>query len=111
MKAQPAPIVSGRYFFPNAPVLWLKRIPDWRAISTKWMEESGWRGPGEANRAPGKPCCLSASAMRTSITEAAAKRELSLATKTKNLLPLGICHAAENRRNCRAERSKHLALL
>src|SRR5205807_8930353 len=77
----------------------------------KWMEESGWRGPGEANRAPGKPCCLSASGMRTSITAAAATRELSLATKTKNLLPLGICHAAENRRNCRAERSKHLALL
>src|SRR5712691_1890619 len=75
------------------------------------MEEPGWGGPGEANRAPGKRCCVRASVMRTSITAAAATRELSLATKTKNLLPLGICHAAENRRNCRAERSKHLALL
>src|SRR5579863_2613080 len=46
MKAQPAPIVSGRYFFPKAPVLWTNLIPLERVISTKWTGEAG--GPAAA---------------------------------------------------------------
>src|SRR5437016_4458273 len=37
MKAQPGPRVSGRYFFPNAALLWMKRMPAWEVISRKVM--------------------------------------------------------------------------
>src|SRR4030095_10256206 len=33
MKAQPAPMVSGRYFLPKAPLLCLKRMPAWVVTS------------------------------------------------------------------------------
>src|SRR5258706_12191398 len=33
MKAQPGPIVSGRYFFPKAALLWVKWIPAWAVMS------------------------------------------------------------------------------
>src|SRR5437868_1561211 len=35
MKAQPGPMVSGRYFFPNAPLLWRKWIPPCAVMSRK----------------------------------------------------------------------------
>src|SRR5437588_11164417 len=46
MKAQPGPMVSGRYFFPKAPVLWVKRMPPDSVMSRKviwefWAEEIG----------------------------------------------------------------------
>src|SRR5579864_3037625 len=37
MKAQPEPMVSGRYFFPKAPLLWTKLIPAWTVISRNSM--------------------------------------------------------------------------
>src|SRR5580693_5594181 len=37
MKAQPGPIVSGNHFFPNAPLLWVKRIPACAVMSRKWI--------------------------------------------------------------------------
>src|SRR5215472_17288796 len=41
MNAQPGPIVSGKYFFPNAPLLWVKWIPACAVMSRKvicWAE-------------------------------------------------------------------------
>src|SRR5579884_593397 len=35
MKAHPGPSASGRYFFPNAPLVWTKRIPADCVISAK----------------------------------------------------------------------------
>src|SRR5437667_12107708 len=37
MKAQPGPMVSGRYFLPKAPLLWVKWIPDWLVMSRNWI--------------------------------------------------------------------------
>src|SRR5437763_8466975 len=37
MKAQPGPMVSGRYFFPNAPLLCVKQMPAWAVMSRKWI--------------------------------------------------------------------------
>src|SRR5919108_5844482 len=39
MKATPGPMVSGRYFLPNAPLLWTKWIPACCVTSRNWMEE------------------------------------------------------------------------
>src|SRR5580693_3290255 len=36
MKAQPGPMVSGSHFFPKAPLLWVKWMPDWVVMSRKW---------------------------------------------------------------------------
>src|SRR5215469_12469724 len=35
MNAQPGPIVSGKYFFPNAPLLCVKWMPAWAVTSRK----------------------------------------------------------------------------
>src|SRR5208282_3235318 len=37
MKAQPEPMVSGRYFFPKAPLLWTKWMPACAVMSRNWM--------------------------------------------------------------------------
>src|SRR5438132_2765902 len=37
MKAQPGPMVSGRYFFPKAAWLWVKRMPAWAVMSRNVM--------------------------------------------------------------------------
>src|SRR5271157_2640979 len=37
MKATPGPSVSGRYFLPNEPLLWTKRMPAARVMSAKRM--------------------------------------------------------------------------
>src|SRR5947209_11849582 len=39
MKAQPGPKVSGRYFFPKAPLLWTKRTPAACVTSRKRIPE------------------------------------------------------------------------
>src|SRR5215471_632013 len=41
MKATPGPIVSGRYFLPNAPVLWTKRMPAACVMSRNRVPEAG----------------------------------------------------------------------
>src|SRR5208282_24151 len=41
MMQTPLPIVSGRYFFPNAPVLCLKRMPACAVTSTKSIGPEG----------------------------------------------------------------------
>ena len=41
MKHAPLPIVSGRYFFPNAPLLCLKRIPACEVISLNSIGPEG----------------------------------------------------------------------
>src|SRR6266849_6372480 len=41
MKAQPGPRLSGRYFAPKAPLLWMKRIPAVWVMSVKWMPAEG----------------------------------------------------------------------
>lgn len=48
MKAQPAPIVSGKYFFPKAPLLCLKRIPAWAVTSVNSIGPEGRGGVGLA---------------------------------------------------------------
>src|SRR5438552_18572993 len=75
------------------------------------MEEPGWGGPGEANRAPGERCCVSASVMRTGITAAAATRKLSLATKRRTSFHSESATPPKIAGTVVAERSKHLALL
>src|SRR5579871_218391 len=49
MKQTPLPIVSGRYFFPNAPLLCLKWIPACAVTSMNWIgpEGRGASGVGE----------------------------------------------------------------
>src|SRR5215469_15658371 len=42
MNAQPGPIVSGRYFFPKAPLLCLKWMPACSVMSRKWID---WAEP------------------------------------------------------------------
>ena len=44
MKAQPAPIVSGKYFFPKAPLLCLKRMPAAAVTSVNSMAPVGRGG-------------------------------------------------------------------
>src|SRR6476620_7039042 len=44
MKAQPEPIVSGKYFFPNAPLLCLKRIPACAVTSVNSIAPEGRGG-------------------------------------------------------------------
>src|SRR2546421_12709053 len=46
MKAAPAPIVSGRYFLPKAPLLCLKRIPAWAVTSVNSIGPDGRGGVG-----------------------------------------------------------------
>jgi len=41
MKAQPGPMVSGSHFFPKAPLLWVKWIPDCAVMSRNWMVWAG----------------------------------------------------------------------
>src|ERR1700692_4378326 len=41
MKQTPLPMVSGRYFLPNAPVLCLKWMPDWAVTSTNSIAPEG----------------------------------------------------------------------
>src|SRR6266576_2644623 len=48
MKAQPAPIVSGKYFFPNAPLLCLKRMPACADTSVNSIAPVGLGGVGLA---------------------------------------------------------------
>src|SRR6266478_9401108 len=38
-------MVSGRYFFPNAPVLCLKWMPAWAVTSVNSIGPDGWAGP------------------------------------------------------------------
>src|SRR6185295_13507412 len=45
-KAQPVPIVSGRYFFPKAPLLCLKCIPACAVISVNSIGPEGRGGVG-----------------------------------------------------------------
>src|SRR5689334_15472691 len=47
-KAQPAPIVSGRYFLPNAPLLCLKRMPASAVTSVNSIAPEGRGGVGLA---------------------------------------------------------------
>src|SRR6185295_13211550 len=46
MKAPPAPMVSGRYFFPKAPLLCLKRMPASAVTSVNSMSPEGRGGVG-----------------------------------------------------------------
>src|SRR5690242_7905225 len=46
MKAAPAPIVSGRYFFPKAPLLCLKWMPAWAVTSVNSIGPDGRGGVG-----------------------------------------------------------------
>src|SRR5215470_20137091 len=48
MKAQPEPIVSGKYFLPNAPLLCLKRIPACPVTSVNSIAPEGRGGVGLA---------------------------------------------------------------
>ena len=45
-KAQPVPMVSGRYFFPKAPLLCLKCIPAWAVTSVNSIGPDGRGGVG-----------------------------------------------------------------
>src|SRR6185369_3860552 len=60
MKAQPAPMVSGRYFFPNAPLLCLKRIPACAVTSVNSIGPVGRGavgvGVGEGDAVATSPC-------------------------------------------------------
>ena len=49
MKAQPDPIVSGKYFFPNAPLLCLKRMPASAVTSANSIAPLGRGGVGLAD--------------------------------------------------------------
>src|SRR5262245_60827327 len=48
MKAHPAPIVSGKYFLPKAPLLCLKRMPAWELTSVNSIGPDGRGGVGLA---------------------------------------------------------------
>src|ERR1043166_8084643 len=48
MKAQPEPMVSGKYFLPNAPLLCLKRIPACPVTSVNSITPEGRGGVGLA---------------------------------------------------------------
>src|ERR1044072_4200825 len=48
MKAQPEPIVAGKYFLPNAPLLCLKRIPACPVTSVNSIAPEGRGGVGLA---------------------------------------------------------------
>ena len=48
MKAQPEPIVSGKYFFPNAPLLCLNRMPASAVTSVNSIAPLGRGGVGLA---------------------------------------------------------------
>src|SRR6478672_6616693 len=49
MNAQPEPIVSGRYFLPNAPLLCLKRMPACVVTSVNSIAPEGRGGVGLAD--------------------------------------------------------------
>src|SRR5277367_4034469 len=51
MKQTPLPMVSGRYFFPKAPLLCLKWMPAWAVTSTNSIGPEGLEGAGFVSEA------------------------------------------------------------